>query len=166
MIEVVAFASALTDTGEHRHAAIRLRDIVDQLKHRDGLADAGAAEQADLAALRKGANQVDHLDAGGQELDRRRELIELRRQLMDLAALVGLDRSLLVDRAAQYIHDAAERRRTDRHRNRLPRARHFHSTAQSVRAAERDAADDAVAQLLLDLERQSFFNETAAPGAL
>src|SRR5439155_22535786 len=75
-------------------------------------------------------------------------------------------RSLLVDRAAQNVHDAAERRRADGHRNRFPRARHFHSTAQSVRAAESDAAHDAVAQLLLDLERQSFFNETAAAGTL
>ena len=52
VIEVVALAGALADAGEHRHAAVRLRDVVDQLHDGHGLADAGAAEQADLAALR------------------------------------------------------------------------------------------------------------------
>ena len=85
---------------------------------------------------------------------------------MDRATLVGLDRSLLVDRAAQYVHDAAERRRPDRHGNRFSRARHLHAAAQSVGAAEGDTAHDAVSQLLLDFERQSFFNETAAAGTL
>ena len=51
VIEVVAFAGALADAGEHRQAAVRLGDVVDQFLHGHGLADAGAAEQADLAAL-------------------------------------------------------------------------------------------------------------------
>ena len=51
VVEVVAFAGALADAGEHRQAAVLLGDVVDQLEHVDGLAHAGAAEQADLAAL-------------------------------------------------------------------------------------------------------------------
>ena len=51
MVEVVALAGALADAGEHREAAMRLGDVVDQLHDDHGLADAGAAEQADLAAL-------------------------------------------------------------------------------------------------------------------
>src|SRR5690606_41173014 len=51
VVEVVALAGTLTDAGEHRQAFVRLGDVVDQLHHVDGLADAGAAEQADLAAL-------------------------------------------------------------------------------------------------------------------
>ena len=57
--EVVALARALADAGEHRVAAVLLRDVVDQLQDDDGLADAGAAEQADLAALRVRRDQVD-----------------------------------------------------------------------------------------------------------
>jgi hypothetical protein len=51
VIEVVALAGALADAGEHRGAAMALGDVVDQLLDEHGLADAGAAEQADLAAL-------------------------------------------------------------------------------------------------------------------
>src|SRR3546814_12404867 len=55
---------------EHRLTGVRLRDVVDQLHHVDGLADAGAAEQADLAALGERAQQIDDLDAGFQQLGR------------------------------------------------------------------------------------------------
>ena len=84
VIEVVAFAGALADAGQHRVAAIGLGDVVDQLLHGHGLADAGAAEQADLAALGVGAEQVDHLDAGDQDFGR--------------AGLLGEGRRLAVDR--------------------------------------------------------------------
>ena len=42
-------------------------DVADQLLDDDGLTDAGAAEQADLAALER-RHQVDHLDPGLEEL--------------------------------------------------------------------------------------------------
>jgi hypothetical protein len=42
-------------------------DVVDQLEHVDGLAHAGAAEQADLAAFGERDQQVDDLDAGDQQ---------------------------------------------------------------------------------------------------
>jgi hypothetical protein len=51
VIEVVALAGALAHAGEHRQARVRLGDVVDEFHHVDGLAHAGAAEQADLAAL-------------------------------------------------------------------------------------------------------------------
>src|SRR5678810_344981 len=38
VIEVVALAGALADAREHRHAAVRLGDVVDQLHDRHGLA--------------------------------------------------------------------------------------------------------------------------------
>ena len=68
VVEVVAFASALTHAGEHRQTRVRLGDVVDELEHVDGLADAGAAEQADLAALGERDQQVDDLDAGFQQI--------------------------------------------------------------------------------------------------
>jgi hypothetical protein len=67
VIEVVAFAGPLADAGEHRVAAEQLGDVVDQFLDQNRLADAGAAEQADLAALGVGAQQVDDLDAGRQD---------------------------------------------------------------------------------------------------
>ena len=93
VIEVVALARALAHAGKHRVAAVRLGDVVDELHDQHGLADAGAAEQADLAALGVGRQQVDDLDAGDQDLGFRRLLGEGRRRLVDGALGRGLDRA-------------------------------------------------------------------------
>ena len=89
MIEVVALARALADAGEHRVAAVRLGDVVDQLLDDHGLADAGAAEQADLAALGVGREQVDDLDAGDEDLRFGRLLGVGRRRLVDRRGAPG-----------------------------------------------------------------------------
>ena len=46
--EVVAFTGALAHSGEYGKAAVLGGDVVDEFLNDDGLADAGAAEQADL----------------------------------------------------------------------------------------------------------------------
>jgi hypothetical protein len=74
--EVVALAGALADAGEHGVAAVALGDVVDELHDEDGLADAGAAEQADLAAAGVRGEQVDDLDARLEHLGRGRLLRE------------------------------------------------------------------------------------------
>ena len=66
VIEVVAFARALANAREYRIAAVRLGDVVDQFLNQYGFADPRAAEQADLAALGVGSEQVDDLDPGHQ----------------------------------------------------------------------------------------------------
>ena len=86
VIEVVAFAGALAHAGEHRVAAMRLGDVVDELLDEHRLAHAGAAEQADLAALGVGRQQVDDLDAGDEDLRFRRLVDEVGRRRMDRAA--------------------------------------------------------------------------------
>ena len=48
--EVVALAGAFADAGEHRVAAVLAGDAGDEFLEDDGLAQAGAAEQAGLAA--------------------------------------------------------------------------------------------------------------------
>ena len=85
VIKVVAFAGTLADAGEHRIAAVRLGDVVDQFLNQHGLADAGAAEQADLAALGVRREQVDDLDAGDENFR--------------FGRLLGVARRLGVDRA-------------------------------------------------------------------
>ena len=72
--QVVALARALADAGEDGDAAVLARDVVDQLLDQHGLADAGAAEEADLAALHVRRDQVDDLDAGLEDLDLRRQV--------------------------------------------------------------------------------------------
>src|SRR4029453_16545790 len=51
VIEVIALAGALAHACKHRNATMELRDVIDELHDDDRLADAGAAEGANLASL-------------------------------------------------------------------------------------------------------------------
>ncbi len=77
-VEVVPLAGPLAHAAEDRLAAVALGHVVDQLHDDDGLADAGAAEQADLAALHERRDEVDDLDAGLEDLGLGLEVGELR----------------------------------------------------------------------------------------
>ena len=92
-----------------------LGDVVDQLLDQHGLADAGAAEQADLAALGVRREQVDDLDAGDEDRGFGRLVDEGRGLGVDRGRHVAADRAALVDRLADDVHDAAERLGADGH---------------------------------------------------
>ncbi len=154
VIEVVAFAGALADAGEHRQARVLLGDVVDQLEHVDGLADAGAAEQADLAALRERHQQVDDLDAGDQQILPAGLLLVRRRRAVNRQVFLRLYRAALVLRRAEHVHDATERCLADRHGDRAAGRLDLQAALQAFGHAHRDRAHDAVAELLLHFERQ------------
>jgi hypothetical protein len=82
-VEVVALAGTLTHTGKHRVTAVCLGDVVDQFHDQNGLAHAGAAEQADLAALGVRRQQVHDLDARDEDFGFGRLLDEFRGFLVD-----------------------------------------------------------------------------------
>src|SRR6185369_10624738 len=157
VVEVVTFAGTLTHTGEHGQARVLLGDVVDQLHHVDGLADAGAAEQTDLAALGERADQVDNLDAGFQQIDGGRQFVELRRSGVDRTQFVAVDRTGFVDRATEHVHDATEGTHTDRHGNRSTGVVDLHATTQTVGRTHGDGTNHAVTQLLLYFEGQAVF---------
>ena len=119
VIEIIALASALSHTGKHRIAAMRLGNIVDQLHENDGLADAGAAEQADLAAPGVGSEQIDDFHPGNENLGFCRLFDIGRRVLVNGPCLLVRHRPRFVDRLAYHVNDAAERAVADRHRDRL-----------------------------------------------
>ncbi len=73
---------------------MELGDATDHLHDEDGLADAGTTEEADLAALHIGGEEVDDLDAGLEHRGVRLELVEGRRAAVDLP--VVLDRTDVV----------------------------------------------------------------------
>ena len=155
VIEVVAFTGALADAGEHRIAAVRLGDIVDELLNDHGFANAGAAEQPDLAASSIGRQQIDHLDSGHQDLRLGRLFGEARRRLMDRAGFGAFDRTGLIDRLADHIHDAAERAGADRNSDRPAGIGYFLTTHQAVAGIHRHGAHRGLAELLGDLEHQA-----------
>ena len=88
--EVVALTGTLADAGEHGDAAVVLGHALDHLLDEDGLADARTAEEADLATLHVGGQEVDDLDAGLEHLGARLELVEGRRLAVDRPALGDL----------------------------------------------------------------------------
>src|SRR5690554_7599746 len=106
MDEVVAFTSALADTGEHRDTTMVGRDALDHLLDEHGLADAGTAEQADLSTQHVRGEKVDRLDAGLEHLRLRLELVEGRGRAVDRPALGDLD--LLARLGVEHLTDDVE----------------------------------------------------------
>ena len=85
--EAVALTGALPDPGEHRDATEVLRDPVDHLLDQHRLADAGAAEQADLAARDVGVSRSTTLMPVSNISRLGLELVERRWVAMDRPAL-------------------------------------------------------------------------------
>ena len=150
--EVVAFASAFTDAAEHRHTAVLQGDVVDQLHDDDGLADAGAAEEADLATLQIGLEKVDDLDAGFEHLEIGRLVLEGRRRAVNRPALLRLHRAVgKIHRLAEHVQHPPQRLGADRHGDRLAEVLGAHAALHAVGRLHRDGADPVLAQVLLDL---------------
>jgi hypothetical protein len=97
---------------------VLLGDVVDQLLDQNRLADACAAEEADLAAADIGRDQVDDLDARLEDLDLRRQVAERRGIAVDRPALAAR-LVLAVDRVADHVPHAAERLVADRDGDRI-----------------------------------------------
>ncbi len=128
------------------------RDVVDQLLDEDGLAHTGAAEEADLATLHVRRDEVDDLDPRLEGLDLRREVAECRRVTMDRPALDALrHRPGLVDRFADHVPEASERRGPDRNRDRGAGVDAHRAAREAVGRVHRDRADTVVAEVLLYL---------------
>ena len=154
MVEIIAFAGTFTHAGKHRQAGVGLGNVVDQLHHVHSFAHTGAAKQANLAALGKRAHQINHLDAGFQQLLRRAELVISRGLAVYGHVLRSIDRTPLVDWRTEHVHDAAQGGRTHRHHDGGGGVADHQTTAQSVRGPQRNGSHDAVAELLLNFQRQ------------
>src|SRR5690606_13094616 len=152
VVEVVPFTGTLTHTGEHGQTAVRLGDVVDQLHHVYGLADTGATEQTNLAALGKRANQVDNLDAGFQQVVAASLFGIARRRAVDAPLLVTGNRTGFVDRLAEDVHDTAQGAGTNRYLNGLAAVFDVQATLEAFGRTHGDGTNNAVAQLLLDFQ--------------
>ena len=90
-------------------------DVIDQLHDHHGFTDTGTAEGADFASLQKGANQVDDLNAGGQNLGACRLVHQGRCLTMNWVVFIGFDWTSLVDRISGDIEHAAHHTLADGH---------------------------------------------------
>src|SRR2546427_205915 len=117
------------------------RHVVDQLHDDHGLAHTGTAEQADLAALHKWGDQVDHLDPRLEHFRLRLEIDELRGLPVNRPALrVGRNRLALVHGLAQHVEDPAERRLSDGHRDGLAGVHGVHPPHHTIGRGHRHRA--------------------------
>src|SRR5437773_1888256 len=154
VVEVVPLARPLAHPGEHGDAAVLLGDVVDELHDQDGLADAGAAEEAGLAALGVGLEEVDHLDPRLEHLDIRGLLFEGRRRAVDRIGLLRVDRGALVHGLADDVQDAAQRLTAYRNRDRAARVLDAHAAREAIGRGHRDRPHLALAQVLRHLEHE------------
>lgn len=150
--QVGALAGTLADAGEHRGAAVLLGEVVDELLNQNGLADAGAAEQARLAATDVGLEQVNSFDAGLEDLGLGGELVETGRCMVDGVELLHLRHGLAVDRLTHDVPNAAERLGANGHLHGLTGIGGDEAALQAVGRGHGDRADDAARKLALDLE--------------
>src|SRR5205814_469239 len=151
-VEVVAFARALADAAEHRHATVLLGDVVDELHDDDRLADTGSAEEADLAAALIRGEQVDHLDAGLERLDLRLLVREGGGLPVNRVPFRGDDRPALVHRLADDVHDAPERGLADRHADDVAGVAHLLPADEPLGAVHGDRPHRLLAEVLRDLD--------------
>src|SRR6202163_58709 len=155
VIEIVAFAGPLADAGEHRITAMGFRNVVDQFLNQHGLADAGAAEQADLAALGVGRQEIDDLDAGDENFRFGRLVGVGRRRLMDGAVAFRFDRPGFIDRLADHLHYTAHRSPAPRTHDRVAGVADFLTTDQTFGCIHGDGTHGGFAEMLRDLEHQA-----------
>ena len=128
------------------------RDVVDQLHDDDGLADAGAAEEANFAALQVRLEEIDDFDARLEHLQVGRLIFERRRRTMNRPAQFRLHRAIRkVHRLAEHVQHAAERFGTNGHRDRLTEVFGAHAALDAVGRLHRDGAHAVFAEVLLDL---------------
>ena len=126
-------------------------DVVDQLLNQNGLADACAAEQTDLAALCVRADQVDDLDAGFKNL-RGGFLLGVGRCLaVNGPAFEIFVDGLIIQRVAHQVENTTEASLADRNGNGGACVDGFCAADKTIGGAHGNAADDAVADLLSNL---------------
>ena len=152
MVKVVALTGTLTHTREHGVTGVQLGDVVDELHDDHGFAHAGTTKRADLAALEERADEVDDLDAGGQQLGGGGLLGQRRSLAVNRVVLVGFHRAALVHRGAGHVEHAAHHAGAHRHGDGCTGVDDIHAALESLGGGHGHGADPVVAQVQLHLE--------------
>ena len=165
MPKVVPLAGTLADPGENGYPAVFLRDVPYQFGNDDGLAHARAAVGADLASLGEGGDEVEHLDAGFENIGGAALIGKRRGRAVDRPHFHGVDGAKVVYGISDHVEQPAQRRFTDRHGNRPARVGYFDAACQSVGRAQGEASHPAIADVLFDFEHEPFAFEGQLQGA-
>ena len=132
--------------------------VMDQFLNQHGFAHAGAAEEADLAPLGVGGQEVDDLDAGFQHLHGGALLGEGGGLPVNVPVVLRLNGALFVDGLAQHIEHAAQVVFSHRDGDAAAGMGDGHILMESVAGGQHDAADQSLPQVLGDLHHASLFS--------
>ena len=128
------------------------RDVVDELHDDDGLADAGAAEQPDLAATQVWFEQIDDLDPGLEHLQLGRLLLQPGRLAVDGPTFRPFHRPIReIHGLAQDVEHPAQRVWPDRHGDLPAEVDGQHAALHAVGWLHANGPHPVFAQVLLDL---------------
>ena len=152
--QVVTLAGPLPYAGEHRGATEVASDAVDHLLDEHRLANAGTAEQGDLAATHVRGEEVDDLQAGLQHLGPRFQLGECRGLAVDRPVVEPLSVTRFVQAVAERVEHVALDAIADGHRDRRTRVGDLDATDESVGRLHRNCADQVVTEVLRHFEGQ------------
>ena len=131
-----------------------LGHALNHLLDKDGLTDARTTEEADLAALHVGGQQVDDLDAGLEHLGTRLKLVEGRGLAVDRPALGDLKGLALfeVEDIAGHVENVALGDVTDRDGDWRTGVGDGRATNEAVGRLQRDGTHEVVTEVLGNLE--------------
>ena len=132
-----------------------LCDVVDQFLNKNGLTNAGAAEQADLTALCIWCEQVDNLDARNKNFSLCGLVREQRRFGVNWVRLCSANRATFVDWFTDDVHDAAKGHWANRHRNLRASVANWLTTGQTLGRVHSDRAHGVFAQMLRNFKDQA-----------
>ena len=149
MVKVITFTSTLAHAGEHGVTTVAFGDVVDELHDDDGLADASTTEGADFTTLGEGADEVDDLDAGFEDLSGRILVNESRSGAVNGVALFGLGSLLVIAGVASDVEDTAEHFFTDGDGDRAAGVHGVHAALEAFGGNHGDGADPAVTEMAL-----------------
>ncbi len=149
--QVVAFASAFAHAREHGNAAMFHGDVVNQLHDQNGLAHARPAEQANLAALQIGLDQIDDLDSRFKHFKRGGLIFKQWRRAVNRIVGVANDGTELIDGFPKNVHHPAKSWPAHGNLNPFPEVVGFHAAHHALDRLHRDGADAAFSEVLLDL---------------
>jgi peptide chain release factor 1 len=150
--QVVTLSGTLADTAEHRHAAVLLRDVVDELHDEDGLAHTSTTEEANLATTSVGSEEVHDLNAGLEGLNVHVLVDEQGWLSVNRGVRLHDHRAGLVDGLADDVHDAPQGPFAHGHQDWVPRVHHGGATNETVGGVHRDCADATVTRVLSNLD--------------
>ena len=117
-IKIVPFPGTFTHPGEDGVTAVAFGDVVNEFHDDDRLADARTPEGSDFTTLGEGADQVDDLDAGFEDLRGWVLVSEGRSFAVNRITLVGFGWVLVINRISGDVEDTSEDAFADWDRNR------------------------------------------------